>query len=186
VQDFLLITSKSPSAQVAVNTSTPTDSHVRNQIIVLLPRLRRFARGLSSSVDEAEDLVQGACERALRGIDSWQPSGRFESWMFRILRNLWIDELRRRRTERIVDNPDAGSDLPGEDGRRTVEGRLELAKVRTAMARLPEQQREVLALVCIEDLSYRDAASVLEVPIGTVMSRLARARQALAGGASVE
>ena len=155
-------------------------SDVRNQIIVLLPRLRRFARALSGSADEADDLVQGACERALRSIDSWQPDSRLDSWMFRILRNLWIDQVRRRKAERIADPPDADLEVPGEDGRRTVESRLELAQVRGAIATLPEQQREVLALVCIEDLSYRDAAAVLDVPIGTVMSRLARARQALA------
>lgn len=155
------------------------DADVRNQIIVLLPRLRRFARALSGSADEADDLVQGACERALRAIDSWQPGSRLDSWMFRILRNLWIDRLRHMKVESIVTGSDTDLELPGEDGRHTMESRLELARVRAVMATLPDQQREVLALVCIEDLSYRDAAVVLDIPIGTVMSRLARARQAL-------
>ena len=124
--------------------------------------------------------MQGACERALRAIDSWEPGSRLDSWMFRILRNLWIDELRRKKAERIADGAEVDFEAPGEDGRRTTESRLELMQVRALIAALPAAQREVLALVCIEDLSYREAAEVLQVPIGTVMSRLARARLALA------
>jgi len=153
---------------------------VRDEIIVLLPRLRRFARSLCGSADEADDLVQGACERALYAIDSWQPGSRLDSWMFRILRNLWIDQLRRRKVERIAHGSGIGIVAPGEDGVRTAESRLELDHVRARIAALPEHQREVLALVCIEDLSYREAAANLQVPVGTVMSRLARARQTLA------
>jgi RNA polymerase sigma-70 factor, ECF subfamily len=153
---------------------------VRQQMIALLPRLRRFATALAGSRDAADDLVQGACERALRAIDTWEPGSRLDSWMFRIVRNLWIDQLRRRKAEKVVDDPDIGSKVVGEDGRRTAESRLELADVRAAIATLPERQREVLALVCIEDLSYREAAAILEVQIGTVMSRLARARATLA------
>jgi RNA polymerase sigma-70 factor, ECF subfamily len=153
---------------------------VRHQIIALLPRLRRFARALAGSREDADDLVQAACERALRAIDSWEPGSRLDSWMFRILRNLWIDQLRRKRTERIVDQHDGEIDVAGEDGRRTAESRLELAHVRATIATLPQAQRDVLVLVCIEDLSYREAAAVLDVPVGTVMSRLARARHALA------
>lgn len=151
---------------------------VRTEIAALLPRLRRFARGLARSAEEADDLVQGACERALRSIGSWQPGTRLDSWMFRIVHNLWIDTLRKRRIDLSVDL--AETDIPGEDGRRIVAGRLELADVRAAIARLPADQRDVLVLVCIEDASYREAAAILDVPIGTITSRLARARQALA------
>jgi RNA polymerase sigma-70 factor, ECF subfamily len=151
---------------------------VIRQMIAILPRLRRFARALVRSSDDADDLVQGACERALRAIDSWEPGTRLDSWMFRILRNLWIDQMRKRRMETNA-GLDPGQDIEGEDGRRIVESRRELAEIRSVITRLPEQQREVLALVCIEDMSYRETASILDIPIGTVMSRLARARQAL-------
>jgi len=151
-------------------------SDIGGDIIVLLPRLRRFARGLSRSQDEADDLVQAACERAIRAADSFEPGTRLDSWMFRIIRNLRIDQARRMPMAPLDD----GADPPGEDGRRTVEARLELQDVRAAIAALPDEQREVLLLVCVEDMSYRDAAGILDIPIGTVMSRLARARQALA------
>lgn len=155
-------------------------AHVRDQMILLLPRLRRFARALAGSKEDADDLVQDTVERALRSIGTWEPNSRLDSWMFRILRNLWIDRLRRRKAERIDRDAEVSADIAGEDGRRTAEGRLALAEVQNVIAGLPEQQREVLALVCVEDLSYREAAEILDVPMGTVMSRLARARQALA------
>jgi RNA polymerase sigma-70 factor (ECF subfamily) len=98
--------------------------------------------------------------------------------MYRILHNLWVDQHRLRRREAPMDDPER--DIGGEDGRRIVESRIELAQVRERIAALPDQQREVLVLVCIEDMSYREAAEMLGVPIGTVMSRLARARSALA------
>ena len=95
---------------------------VRHQMIAMLPRLRRFARALTRSREDADDLVQAACERALRAIDRWEPGSRLDSWMFRILRNLWIDQLRRGRHETVADVADAGIDVAGEDGRRVAEG----------------------------------------------------------------
>ena len=154
-------------------------SDIRHEIVALLPRRRRFARALTRSADQADDLVQGACERALRSLHTWQPGSRLDSWMFRILRNLWIDGLKRHRTELAVEAEDT-PELAGEDGRRTMEGRFELARVQAAIAALPEGQREVLVLTCIEDMSYREVADILDIPIGTVMSRLSRARLALA------
>lgn len=152
---------------------------IQSQIVALLPRLRRFARGLAGSADAADDLVQGACEKALSGIDGYQPGTRLDSWMYRILHNLWIDQHRRTRptvgTEEIAD-------LPGDDGRRTAESRLELAKVRTLIQALPRDQRDVLILVCLENFTYRETAGILDVPVGTVMSRLSRARSALVEG----
>ncbi len=152
---------------------------IGDEIVAMLPRLRSFALSLARRRDEADDLVQAACERAFGAIDTWQPGTRLDAWMFRILRNLWIDRHRRRRDETSLDD-EAGLSVAGEDGRHTVEVRSTMAAVRAAIDRLPEEQREVLMLVCVEDLSYRDAAEVLEVPIGTVMSRLSRARRALA------
>jgi RNA polymerase sigma-70 factor (ECF subfamily) len=153
------------------------NADIRFQIVALLPRLRLFAYTLTRAADDSDDLVQSTCERALKSIDSWQPGTRLDSWMFRIMRNLWIDRLRRKRAEGNVIPLDEESDLPGNDGRRYTEGRLELAAVHDAILALPEDQRSVLVLVCIEELSYRDAAAALDVPIGTVMSRLARARK---------
>jgi RNA polymerase sigma-70 factor (ECF subfamily) len=153
---------------------------IGDEIVAMLPRLRSFALSLARRRDEADDLVQGACERAFAAIDSWQPGTRLDAWMFRILRNLWIDRHRRRRDETSLDDDEAGFQVAGEDGRHTVEVRSTMAAVRVAIDRLPDEQREVLMLVCVEDLSYRDAAEVLEVPIGTVMSRLSRARRSLA------
>lgn len=150
---------------------------IRPLLIRSLPRMRAFAYSLARSRDGADDLVQAACERALAGAGQWRPGTNFEAWVARILRNLWIDGFRaRRREEPIEDWPD----LPGADGRAVAEGRLELAAIRAAIDTLPEEQRSVLVLVCVDEMSYRDAAEALDIPVGTVMSRLARARAALA------
>lgn len=145
----------------------------------MLPRLRAFALSLTRSAVEADDLVQGACERALQSLHTFQQGTNFDAWLFRIVRNLWIDNFRRTRHETLVDTTEPEHDRPGEDGRHTVEVRGTLQMVAQAMDRLPEEQRSTLVLVCVDGLSYRDAAEVLGVPIGTVMSRLARARQSV-------
>lgn len=153
---------------------------IGQEMIALLPRLRRFAIALSGSRQNADDLVQGACERALAARDSWTPGTRFDAWMFRILRNLWIDGLRRSRSQGVRESVDDRHDLVGAQGEREAEARLALRDVRLAMERLPAEQREILLLVCVEDMSYRAVAEILDVPIGTVMSRLSRARSKLA------
>lgn len=148
-------------------------------LIALLPRLRAFARGLTRAADHADDLVQHACEKALRNMESYTPGTRLDAWMFRIMRNAWIDEIRARRImSDLVDVDDSA--LVGEDGRRTTETRLHLAEVRRAMDRLPEDQRIVLMLVCVEGMRYRELAEALDIPLGTVMSRLSRGRIGLA------
>jgi len=152
---------------------------VKLEMVALLPRLRAFALALTRSGEAADDLVQGACERALRGLDGYRAGTRLDSWLFRILHNLWIDGHRRRRPEVPLDEPGLEAALAGEDGRASLEARSTLAATRRAIALLPEEQRAVLVLVCVEDLSYRETAAVLGIPIGTVMSRLSRARQAL-------
>ncbi len=153
---------------------------IRHAMVAMIPRLRAFARSLAGSADAADDLVQATCERALRNVESWQPGTRLDSWMFRIMRNHWIDVWRARRPETPLGDPDAGYDIAGEDGAATAESRLMLGSVMGHVQALPEDQRSVLVLVCVEGLSYREAAGVLDVPIGTVMSRLARARKAVA------
>lgn len=158
----------------------PRDREIREQLVALLPRLRRFAAALAGTPAEADDLVQAACERALTRLDQWQDGTRLDSWMFRILQTVWIDRCRAEALRRPAGDLDSVAGLAGEDGRAVAEARVELARVRGLIARLPDEQRAVLALVSIEGCSYRQAAEVLNIPIGTVMSRLARARRALA------
>lgn len=154
-------------------------SELGYRIVAMLPRLRGFARSLARSHDAADDLVQATCEKALRHGESWTPGTRLDAWLFRIMRNHWIDTVRRNRPEAPIDADELAGALPAEDGRRTVEARLTLADVRAIANALPDEQRMVLVLVCVEEMSYRETAELLDVPIGTVMSRLARARAAL-------
>lgn len=164
---------------------TETTDSVESQLIAFLPNLRRFAMSLCGARDVADDLVQAACERALANADRFEPGTRFDAWMFRILRNLWIDQVRRRKTAGIEEDIAERQDIAGVSGERVVEASMTLKSVAEAIAGLPDEQREVLLLVCIEDLSYREAADVLDIPIGTVMSRLARARKNLAAAAGI-
>jgi RNA polymerase sigma-70 factor (ECF subfamily) len=152
---------------------------IGQELVALLPRLRRFALVLCRSQPLADDLVQGACERALANASSWTPGTKFDAWMFRILRNYWIDHLRRVRTEGMTEDVSVQTQLIGDPGEEPILNKLVLSEVQRAIDSLPQEQREVLLLVCAEDLSYREAAEVLDVPIGTVMSRLARARKRL-------
>ena len=163
---------------MAAGGSHPNDP-VRRELVALLPRLRRFARSLTRSADEADDLVQGALERALRNLDAWTPGTRLDAWMFRIMKNAWIDEVRSRTVRtRVLAPEEAGADI-GADGAQAMETHLEAQAVRAAMDALPDEQRIAVALVLIEGFSYREAAEMLEVPIGTVTSRLARGRAAI-------
>jgi RNA polymerase sigma-70 factor (ECF subfamily) len=159
----------------------PVDEALKRDMLELLPRLRRFACGLTGTVDEGDDLVQATYERAIRYADSWQPGTRLDSWMFRIARNLHLNELRRRRVRREHLRVVAAEDE--EDKRETgaAEAKLTLDAVTGFLGRLPEEQRSVLLLICVEGLSYKETAAALDLPIGTVTSRLARARIALAG-----
>lgn len=152
----------------------------RSELLALLPRLRRFALGLTGDADSADDLVQAACERALTRRSQWQEGTKLDSWMFKMTQNLWIDQLRARRP---VDEQQSEEleQLPGADWQRGLEANITLEQVLRAMQQLPPAMRAVLSLVCVEGLSYQEAAGVLEVPMGTVMSRLARARLALHG-----
>lgn len=151
-----------------------------DQLIAVLPRLRRFARGLTGSAVEADDLVQAACERALSRAHQFQEGTRFDSWMFRIVQTIWIDQLRARDVRKEDAEADAER-LGTDESVRRADARLALAEVRRAVSRLPVEQRTALLLVTVEGLSYKEAAAVAKVPVGTIMSRLARARVALQG-----
>lgn len=155
------------------------DAAFKSDLVELVPRLRRFAYGLTGSKADADDLVQAACERALKNAERFERGTRMDRWMYRIVQNLWLDGRRRARVRGFAVDPDEAGLTDDGRGARAPEDRLMLAQVRAAMAALPKAQRAVLALVAIEGLSYRETAEVLEVPIGTVMSRLSRARDAL-------
>lgn len=152
---------------------------LKQQIAEMAPRLRRFGYVVSGSLDEAEDLAQSACVRALSRLDQFQEGTRLDSWLFRIVQTIWIDRTRSHRSRRNA-GPDALETLTdGGSAVRRAEARLELSRLRTLVAALSEDQRAVLALVAIDGLSYREASEVLDIPVGTVMSRLARARKKL-------
>jgi len=146
------------------------------QLVTLLPRLRRFARALTRNPHDADDLVQVALERALARAHQLRPDAALAGWVFGILRHAWIDELRARaRSERVFAPEESGQNV-GDAGQGAQAERL---SVQDAMARLPQDQRLAVGLVLIEGLSYKEAAHAMDVPIGTLTSRLARAREAL-------
>ncbi len=161
-----------------VTQAGPVSTRFSDQLVAVLPRLRRFARGLARSATEADDLVQSACERALAREHQYQEGTRFDSWMFRFVQMIWIDQLRARNVRK--ERGEIAEERVGrEEPVRRVEARLALAEVRRAVDRLPPDQRTTLMLVTVEGLSYKEAAEVAGVPVGTIMSRLARARLAL-------
>ena len=145
-------------------------------LVALLPRLRRFAQSLAGNADDANDLVQAAMERALKAMATLDGDAMLDAWMFRIIRNLWIDGLRKRRSEGVHETIEDWSHLSDVDGRTATEARLTAREAAAAMARLPLEQQDILRRVCVEGQSYKDAARELDIPIGTVMSRLSRAR----------
>jgi RNA polymerase sigma-70 factor (ECF subfamily) len=151
----------------------------KTELLALLPRLRRYALARTGSIHSADDLLQATCERAWKCRDQLVPGTRMDSWMFKIMTNLHIDEIRAASTRGIDAGPDALEHVPDDSWQRRVDGKLALGEVAEMMLQLPEGMRDVLALVSIEGLSYREAAAVLDVPLGTVMSRLARARTQL-------
>ncbi len=152
---------------------------IRDRMVAVLPRLRRFAYALTGSTEQGDDLVQDACLRALSRVDLWQPGTRLDSWMYRIAQNIWLDRLRANKVRGEVVGIDVMEAMPGSDGRAVAESELTLQAVAAAMAQLPAEQRAMVALVCIEGASYKEAAEISGVPLGTVMSRLARARRTL-------
>lgn len=154
------------------------DESLRGELLALLPRLRRYAYALTGSADAGDDLVQDTYERAIRNIASWRPGSRLDSWMFRIARNTHLNNARATRVRR-----EHAADIAVDDhfdGARSAEARMTLQAIRRFVWRLPEEQRSVLYLVCVEGLSYREVGDLLDLPGGTIASRLARARLALA------
>jgi RNA polymerase sigma-70 factor (ECF subfamily) len=164
------------TANVLFMNTSAASQNIHGQIVELLPRLRRFARNLTRDPHDADDMVQIALERALARLDQWRRDARLDSWMFKIVRNAWIDEVRARgRRDKIFLPEESGSEV----GIDTTARQVALMSVQNAMQRLPEEQRLAVSLVLVEGLPYKEAAEVLEVPIGTLTSRLARGREAL-------
>ena len=151
------------------------------ELLALLPRLRRFSRSLARDAADADDLCQTTIERALKARGQWKPGTRLDAWMYRIMRNCWIDEARARGRRSDTFAPEEAGAGVGTNGHLDIERSLELRDVDRAMNALPPEQREAVALVLVEGLAYREAAEIMEVPIGTLTSRLVRGRQALAG-----
>jgi RNA polymerase sigma factor (sigma-70 family) len=167
-----------PTVNAAMDASLDT---IRSQMVQLLPRLRRYAIALAGSVADGDDLVQDTVERALKHLHTWEPGTRLDSWMFRIAKNRFLDGRRSAKRARMVaiDAPQEAAEV-AEDGARAMQARLELQDVNTALQALPGEQRLAVALVLVDGLSYREAADILEIPIGTLTSRISRAREALA------
>lgn len=150
---------------------------IHSRLVAFLPRLRRYCHGVAGSPDQGDDLLQATFERALSRIDQWQAGTNLENWVFRLATNINIDRHRALKVRGVPVDIDEVYDLPGEDEVARLEFRSELEAVRAAMAGLPVELRAVLAAVVLDGQSYREAADMLDIPIGTVMSRLSRARQ---------
>lgn len=151
-----------------------------DDLIGHLPALRRFALSLCKRPDVADDLVQLTAERAFKARDSYDEGTRLDAWLFRILRNAWIDMTRKDKTRGTELDVDDTPDAATVDGRTVVEAAMTLNETERALQTLSPDQRDVLLLVCVEGLSYAEASVALDIPKGTVMSRLARGRAALA------
>ncbi len=151
---------------------------VESQIEAEIPGLRRYARALSGDVAQADDLVQDCLERALSRLALWRRDGNLRAWLLTILRNVWIDELRRRK----VRPEQYGMDdvIEGAATAPNQHDRLAVRDLVAALALLAPEQRETVLLVGLEGMTYAEVAGVTGVPVGTVMSRLKRGRDRLA------
>lgn len=144
-------------------------------IVQHIPRLRRYARALAGDRYAADDLVQDTLERAWNKLHLWRPGSDMRAWLFTIMHNVFVNQARSRRYEADV----RVEDLPQIAVRATQGQNLELANVDRALRALPAEQREVVLLVTVEDLTYEEVSRALDIPIGTVMSRLSRGRERL-------
>lgn len=156
-------------------------SDIRREIVGLLPRLRRLAWVIARDAADSDDLLQRTIERALERSTGWQSGTRLDLWMFRIMKNLWIDEIRsRNRWSRVVEPMVEGREIgDGGAAEDDILDMTELARLRSLVEELPDEQRLAVKLVLLGGHSYAEAAEILEVPDGTLTSRLARGRAAL-------
>jgi len=152
------------------------EQRFRRELLGLLPRLRGHALALTGAPDRADDLLQETCERALKRWRQWSGSGPLAAWLLRVMHNRWYDLLRAEKVRTADPLPERGPNLASPP---RAEDRTELDQTLAAMGGLPPEQRATLLLVSVEGLSYREAAEVMAVPVGTVRSRVSRARAAL-------
>ena len=152
-------------------------SDIAERLIQCIPRLRRYARALTGDNHRADDLVQDSLERAWSRLHLWQERGDLRAWLFTIMHNIFANHARRYSRAPIMVSYDEGAELMAHS--TELDHALRLQDVKRALQELPEAQREVLLLVGMEQLSYEEVAAILNIPIGTVMSRLARARDRL-------
>lgn len=146
-----------------------------NPVIEHIPRLRRYARALTRDRYAGDDLVQDTLERAVNKLHLWRPGSDMRAWLFSIMHNVFVNQRRSLRLEVEL----ALGELPDAAVQATQFDRIVLAEVEKALLSIPTEQREVLLLVAVEQMSYEEAAKALTIPIGTVMSRLSRARKRL-------
>ena len=150
-----------------------------DELVRLLPRMRRFARGLARDAADGDDLCQATIERALKSSQQWQGGTRLDSWVYTIMRNIWVDQVRaRNRRGQTFVAEEAGLDI-GDPGDAAIEAHVELGNVGRAIDRLPLEQREAVMLVLVEGFAYKEAAEIIGCPMGTLTSRLVRGREAL-------
>ncbi|MDP3740441.1 MAG: RNA polymerase sigma factor [Hyphomonadaceae bacterium] len=159
----------------------PDEVRFRSELAALLPRLRRFAMVLTGAPAEADDLTQSALERALVRQRQFTPGTRLDSWVFRIAQNLWIDQLRSRKSR----GPHADLDAAAAETGQKDEDMADRMDIARTISSLPEDQRAVVGLILVEGWSYQEAAAMLETPVGTVMSRLFRARERIKAALAV-
>lgn len=157
----------------------PTDEF-RQELIDLIPRIRRFCRVLTGNLADADDVVQACLEKAMINHDQWQAGTQLDRWVFRIARNTWLDDRRRAHNRMPHDDIADLHDLPDTDGEILVQQRGVSRMVRSAIDALPDDQRVLVGLIMLEGYTYREASEQLDLPIGTVMSRLSRAKASLA------
>ena len=155
-----------------------TPDAFKTEMIRLLPRLRRFALSLTRSGPDADDLLQEACTVALQRWEQYDPAQPMDRWMFRVVRNLWVSEIRKRQVRQ------GQGQVPAEEATElraagSADEVVEAKEVQGKVDNLPEELSQPLMLVCAEGYSYREVAELLSVPIGTVMSRIHRARKLL-------
>jgi RNA polymerase sigma factor (sigma-70 family) len=159
----------------SIGTAMSRDAGIAASMIDILPRLRRYARTLARNRVDADDLVQDTCERAWMRVDTLRSSSDLRAWLFGIMHNLYVDQHRRKSVTivhgDVVDLADWSAD-------RTF-SQLQVTDLHRALDRLPSEQLDVLLLVVLEDMTYDEVSTTLHIPIGTVMSRLSRARARL-------
>ena len=151
----------------------------REELVALLPRLRRYAVSLTGTLHDGEDLLHSTIERALTKFDQFTQGTDLDRWLFRIAKNLWLDEIRSRKVRGETDKPENPKDEPWIDGENQATAAVGLSKLGALLSQMQEDHREILLLVVVEGYSYKEAADQLSLPVGTVMSRLARARSKL-------